>query len=362
MMRLRSIQHNESGFSLVELLVAASLLTVGIISVLSVLASSSKTATTSRVRTVASNLAAEKLESARTFSYTNITQTYLQTNLGTTVTKGGYVFTMTYAVTYVDDPANGTGGAFANDYKKLTMTVSWTSPKPADSVVVETLINSNPVDQAGASSDTTRPTWTNGNNVLAGATRQTSPGLGIYLSWPTTAATDNVGIVGYLLYRKGPGDASFIWIVTEAPIVGWYLDDLAVPGGSYQYYINAYDAAGNTTLTTSNTVTVTGPNDTVAPSAPTGLNVVSYTVTSATLAWTASTDNSGVINHYNVYRSHSGDNYINTPYTTVSGNPPPTTLTDYGLTTGLQLKYCVTAVDAAGNESARSGDLYVTPQ
>ncbi len=358
MLRLRCALTNEPGFSLIELLVAASLLTVGIISILSVLASSSNTATISRVRAVANNLAAEKIESARVYSYANITQAYLQTNLGTTVTRGGYVFTLSYNVSYVDDPANGTGAGFTNDYKKVSITVSWLRPKPADSILVETLINNNPVDVASSSSDTVHPTWTNGANVLSGTPQQVYPGLGIYLTWAPTAATDNIGIVGYLVYRKGPGDSSFIWIVTEAPIVGAYLDDQCTAGGVYQYNIKAYDAAGWTTDTASNTVTITAPSDTTPPTPPTGLVLVSHLSTSVTLSWNPSTDNSGVVDHYNIYRSHSGNNYNNTP----DSASPTTTFSDYGLTTGLQYKYAVTAVDAAGNESGRSGDLFVTPQ
>jgi fibronectin type 3 domain-containing protein len=104
-------------------------------------------------------------------------------------------------------------------------------------------------------------------------------------------------------------------------------------------------------------VTLAAPVDTTAPGIPTGFVMDSVTATSATISWQAPSDNSGVIDHYNIYRTHSGSNYNNVPYTTSLS----TTFVDYGLVAGQTLKYCVTAVDAGGNESGRTSDLYVTP-
>jgi chitodextrinase len=89
------------------------------------------------------------------------------------------------------------------------------------------------------------------------------------------------------------------------------------------------------------------PRDTVAPSVPTGLRVVSVTEDSVTLAWNASTDNSGKIHAYIVSPGsyHPGDSTVKT----ITGLVPNYTQT-----------YRVSAMDAAGNQSAPSAPLTAT--
>jgi chitodextrinase len=89
------------------------------------------------------------------------------------------------------------------------------------------------------------------------------------------------------------------------------------------------------------------PRDTTPPSVPTGLRVVSVTEDSVTLAWNASTDNSGSIHHYVVSPGswHPGDS---------------TTKTVTGLVPNYTQTYRVSAVDAAGNDSGQSAPLTAT--
>src|SRR5690242_11715612 len=77
------------------------------------------------------------------------------------------------------------------------------------------------------------------------------------------------------------------------------------------------------------------PRDTTPPSVPTGLRVVSVTEDSVTIAWNASTDNSGSIHHYVV-----------SPGSWWPGNSTVRTIT--GLVPGYTSAYRVSAVDAAG--------------
>lgn len=88
--------------------------------------------------------------------------------------------------------------------------------------------------------------------------------------------------------------------------------------------------------------------DTQAPSAPSSLVATTQNDTSIALAWTASTDNIGV-NHYNIYKN-------STKIATSTG----TNYTSSGLTAGTAYSYFVTAVDAAGNESAHSNTASAT--
>ncbi|MEV8311683.1 glycoside hydrolase family 6 protein [Streptomyces flavidovirens] len=94
----------------------------------------------------------------------------------------------------------------------------------------------------------------------------------------------------------------------------------------------------------------TDPDDTTAPTVPTGLKATAKTASSVSLAWTASTDNVEV-SGYDVYRN--GSKVTASP---VSG----TTYTDTGLSAGTAYSYTVRARDAAGNTSAPSAALSVT--
>nr|WP_210658659.1 fibronectin type III domain-containing protein [Paenibacillus lignilyticus] len=88
-----------------------------------------------------------------------------------------------------------------------------------------------------------------------------------------------------------------------------------------------------------------GTGDTQAPTAPTGLTAASVTASTASLTWTASTDNVGVTG-YKVYRN-------GTEVGTASG----TGFTDSGLTANTTYAYTVKAYDAATNLSAPSGSV-----
>ena len=90
--------------------------------------------------------------------------------------------------------------------------------------------------------------------------------------------------------------------------------------------------------------------DTTPPTAPTALTVTGTTTTSATLSWTASTDNVGVTG-YNVYRGSA-----------LVGTTTTTSYTDGGLTPATAYSYTVKAFDAAGNVSPASAAVTATTQ
>ena len=91
-----------------------------------------------------------------------------------------------------------------------------------------------------------------------------------------------------------------------------------------------------------------GGTDTQAPSTPANLAAVNVTDASVGLTWSASTDNVGVTG-YNVY---SGTSLLGT----VTGTSANVT----GLTAGTAYAFGVSAVDAAGNESARASRTVTT--
>ena len=91
-----------------------------------------------------------------------------------------------------------------------------------------------------------------------------------------------------------------------------------------------------------------GGADTTAPTVPTGLTASAPTASTVPLSWTASTDQVGVTG----YRVRRGG--------VVVGTPAGTTFTDTGLAAASRYTYTVTAVDAAGNESAPTPEVVAT--
>jgi chitodextrinase len=101
------------------------------------------------------------------------------------------------------------------------------------------------------------------------------------------------------------------------------------------------------------TIATTDPclnDDATAPTVPSGLTASAITASSATLSWTASTDNVGVTG-YRVYRN---GNQI--------GITTSTSYSDSGLSASTAYAYTVRAYDAAGNLSSASATLNVTTQ
>ncbi len=193
-----------------------------------------------------------------------------------------------------------------------------------------------------------------GDTVAPGApgTLAVAGGVGkATLTWG--AATDNVGVVRYDVYR---GTSTGFTPSTANRIgqpAGTSLVDTVAPG-TYFYRVAAEDAAGNIgPVSNEGSGSVTA--DTTAPSAPAGL---AGTVAGATvnLSWTASTDDVGVV-RYNVHRGTSSG--FTPSAANRIGQPTTTSFSDTGLAIGTYY-YKVTAEDAAGNVGAESNQATAT--
>ncbi len=189
------------------------------------------------------------------------------------------------------------------------------------------------VGGGGTPTDTQAPSAP--SNLTASSVAQTT----LSLSW--SAATDNVGVTGYDVYRG----ATRLTTVTGTS----YNVSGLTAGTAYSFSVKAKDAAGNESAS-SNTANVTTQqaSDTQAPSAPANLTASGVAQTSLSLSWTASTDNVGVTG-YDVYRG-------TTRLTTVTGTSYNVT----GLTASTAYSFSVKAKDAAGNESVSSNTVNVT--
>ncbi len=172
-------------------------------------------------------------------------------------------------------------------------------------------------------------------NLTASNTTQTS----VQLNW--LASSDNVGVEGYKIYKDGA-------YLTSTSGTSYTVNSLN-PSTTYQFYVTAYDAAGNES-DKSNTVSVTtlDPEDTQAPTAPTNLTYSNVTATSVNLSWDASSDNVG-IEDYLIFKDGSQIATTQNTYYTVTG-----------LTANTTYSFYVKARDAAGNVSDASNTVNVT--
>jgi glucose/arabinose dehydrogenase/chitodextrinase len=183
--------------------------------------------------------------------------------------------------------------------------------------------------------DTTAP------SVPAGLSASVISQSQINLTW--SAATDNVAVTGYRVYRSGAQIGTST--TTSYSVTG------LTPGTGYSFTVAAHDAAGNvSTQSGVASATTQTAADTAAPTVPGGLNAVAVSQTQINLAWNASTDNVGIAG-YKVYRNGS-------QVATTAG----TGFSSTGLTAGTSYSFTVAAYDAAGNTSGTSASASATTQ
>ena len=187
-------------------------------------------------------------------------------------------------------------------------------------------------------------------------TPPTPPGTPVQDSiTPTTvtvhwaASTDNVGVTGYDIFKDGQLCGQVTAPKTSGTCTG------LSPDFDFGIYINARDAAGNESQPSGTLHVHTPKQETNPPTQPTNVHVVSGSLrgTSVSLAWTASTDDTGVTG-YNVYNgSVDPANKVGQS----NGNTPSADI--QGLTPNHDYSFVVTAVDFSKNESTPSTALPV---
>src|SRR5437773_1974635 len=173
----------------------------------------------------------------------------------------------------------------------------------------------------------------------AGLTASAASAARINLSW--LAATDNVGVIRYGVYRDG------VQIAVVAG--GSYANRGLAAATTYSYTVLAYDtswiASAQSSAVSATTKVLA---DTQAPSSPTNLAATAVSSSQIDLSWSPATDNVGVTG-YRVYRNG-----------TLAASPSGTSVSITGLSAGTTYSFTVSAVDAAGNASVLSAPLSAT--
>lgn len=184
----------------------------------------------------------------------------------------------------------------------------------------------------GACIDVTAPSAPSGVSQVAQTETSAT------LSW--TPSTDNVGVAGYAVSRNGVPVGA-----TTSPshtITG------LTCGSGYSAVVQAFDAAGNRSAPTSYTGAAAPCADHTPPTTPPSLRQVGSTNDAISIAWGASTDESGV-SGYGVYADGS----------LVSSTSALSTLV-LGLACGRTYTIGVDAVDRANNRSSRAAAQMAT--
>jgi chitodextrinase len=225
-------------------------------------------------------------------------------------TSASYTFTglacgttYTLALTAYDAAGNESDGRYAT----TTETTSACSPAPGD---------------------TQAPT------VPGGLATTGNTATSISVGW--SAATDNVGVTGYGVYRNGSS-------VSSTGSTSYTYSGL-VCGTSYTLAVDAVDGAGNrsakSSITASTAACATG--DTQAPTTPGSLTVTGASASTVSVSWTASLDNVGVTG-YGAYLNGG-----------TVGSSTGSSYTFNGLACGTAYSLAINAYDAAGNQSAKA--------
>jgi len=183
--------------------------------------------------------------------------------------------------------------------------------------------------------DTTPPSVPTGLAATAVSAAQ------INLSWNASSDPDST-VAGYKVYRNGTQ------VGTTANTS--YQDSSGLNAStSYSYTVAAYDPTGNTSAQSSSVSATTQAPDTTPPSVPTGLAATAASAAQINLSWNSSTDNSGVVAGYKVYRNG-----------TQVGTTANTSYQDGGLNASTSYSYTVAAYDPIGNTSAQSTSASAT--
>jgi acid phosphatase type 7 len=198
--------------------------------------------------------------------------------------------------------------------------------------------------------DTTKPSAP--TNLSAAA----SSGTQVNLRW--TAATDNVAVANYVIYR-GSNGATPTRLTTMTTNATTFTDSTVTANGQFTYQVYAEDAAGNIGPA-SNAASVTTPAsaNTTPPTAPSGLVAEEVSSNEIDLGWTGSTGSATGVSGYKIYREGPGESTFTLVATQPGAGAGHTSFVDTTVKPGWAYRYYVTAYGGASLESDHSSSLW----
>jgi prepilin-type N-terminal cleavage/methylation domain-containing protein len=251
----RLLPADDSGFTLIEVLVATVLIAIGLVGLVTLNFTASHATTITRDREGATNLTREVVETIVSSRYQDLTPatvaSTLQTNAalapvtgysGWTVLRRGTPYTLSVSGCNVDDPADGAGAHDASfcsgttagsadlqpiDYKRFAVTATWSSAGTPHTLTQTTLVAGK-----GTSEAPSITALTSG----AGLTVTSSSTSSITFSATTSVAASGVAwsVEGTLkgLATGAGSNWSFTWDISS------------IPDGDYTVEAKAYNGSG----------------------------------------------------------------------------------------------------------------------
>jgi chitodextrinase len=197
--------------------------------------------------------------------------------------------------------------------------------------------------------DTTKPSAPTNVTATASSANQ------VDLRW--TAATDNVGVTNYNIYR-GSNGATPTLLTTTTTNATTFTDTTVTASTSYTYQVYAQDAAGNVGPA-SGTASVSTPAsaDTTPPTAPSGLAAEEVFSNEIDLGWTGSSDSGTGVSGYKVYRQGPGESTFTLLATQPGTGAGHNSYVDLTVKPSSAYQYYVTAYDGANLESPQSNTV-----
>ncbi len=229
-----------AGFSLVELLITIVLAGIIFAALVPVFVSAQKASSGDKARNVANNIAQDRIEKIRLLGFDQIvddashlrSSTFAGGQFGTSFTPAGS--SRSYSVAYSVDNVPSTG---AVNYKRVSVTVSWTAPPAPVQPVTMTTIVMNPQATSASSSPSPSPSPSDSSSPSP------SPS-------PTSTATYSLTILVTKNYVNSSSGVTVVRTdvtpnVTESPakqfpLVGSPSVWSGLPAGSYLVTCNYY--------------------------------------------------------------------------------------------------------------------------
>lgn len=165
------------------------------------------------------------------------------------------------------------------------------------------------------------------------------------LGWPGPAIGTTAGGTTNGVTQNVPVSLDVTNLVTSGAISSLALAETS--GTTQQSFYSKEDSSGTAPHLI---VSLVAPPDTTAPTVPGNVTASAQGENEVTVNWSASTDDSGV-DHYVIYRGGAALDTV---------PAPATSYVDPSASGGTTYHFAVSAVDAAGNESAPSPDAVVT--
>jgi prepilin-type N-terminal cleavage/methylation domain-containing protein len=363
---LKDIRRRQAGFTLIEVMVAALVLVVGILSVIGLLNAANGATNRTREHDSATNLARELIEGARSIPYERVSSPGVIAELQNlpgledidggsyTLRRGAVTYTVGIDVCIMDDPKDGGGprpaGASATfcgnsaptgtadknpeDYKRVTVTATW-KDKQRTRHVEQTGIINNPGSASGPAIRSLVPrgyaspytVLTDLNSITIDLTTSSKPAT---LAWMLDGTRQPGAIT-----PNGP--TGLVWQF-DWPIKT--LDD-----GAYVIGAEAYDVYG---------VSGPGRQETVvlnrfSPRAPTEVTGGRTKFGTVEIEWTANSERD--IIGYEVFRVGAAS-----PICPIATQELKTFCTDYSPPASGPLEYYVRAYDRDPSGNPRAGD------